>query len=96
MWKKPIPIAEIGSQITYVVSCDGPCSEVTATITISSGDADLYANEDQPPILASYYCPECSMCEAYTIKSFDTCPNMTTQNGDRLVYDTCKVNRLLL
>ena len=72
-------------QITYVVTCDGPCSQLTATITFSSGDADLYANEDQPPILTSYNCPDCSMCQAITTDLSETCPNMSTQNGDRLV-----------
>ena len=84
-WETTIDSAVAGSQITYVVTCEGPCTQLTASILTTSGDADLYANEDQPPILTSYNCPDCSMCQAITTDLSETCPNMSTQNGDRLV-----------
>ena len=43
-WETTIESAVAGSQITYVVTCDGPCTQLTASILTSSGDADLYAN----------------------------------------------------
>ena len=85
-------MSETGSQITYVVTCDGPCSQLTATLTFSSGDADLYANEDQPPMLTSYNCPDCSMCEAASTNLIETCPNLSTQNGDRLVSNCIRTS----
>ena len=84
-WETTIESAVAGSQITYVVTCDGPCTQLTASILTSSGDADLYANEEQPPSLYGFECWECSMCEAYTGDSDDICPDMSTQNENRLV-----------
>ena len=84
-WETTIESAVAGSQITYVVTCDGPCTQLTASILTSSGDADLYANEEQPPSLYGFECSECSMCEAYTGDSDDICPDMATQNENRLV-----------
>ena len=84
-WETTIDSAVAGSQITYVVTCEGPCTQLTASILTTSGDADLYASEDQPPSLNGFECWECSMCEAYTGDSDDICPNMETQNGNRQV-----------
>ena len=36
---------------TYKVSCAGPCSGITAKISSSSGDPDLYGKEDSPPVI---------------------------------------------
>ena len=83
-WETTIESAVSGSQMTYVVTCDGPCTQLTASILTSSGDADLYANEEEPPSLdTSFECWACSMCEAYTGDLDDICPDMATQNGNR-------------
>ena len=84
-WETTIASAQGGNQVTWVVSCNGPCRQLRAQLTTSSGDADLYANEDDPPSLSSYHCPDCSMCEAVTAGLGDTCTNMATQSGGRLV-----------
>ena len=36
---------------TYQVTCAGPCRGVTAKISSRSGDADLYAEEAEPPVI---------------------------------------------
>ena len=36
---------------TYKVSCAGPCIGITAKISSSSGDPDLYGKEDSPPVI---------------------------------------------
>ena len=36
---------------TYQVTCTGPCRGVTAKISSRSGDADLYAEEAEPPVI---------------------------------------------
>ena len=88
-WNTTIPVAETGSQRIFSVTCNGSCSQLTATITMSSGDADLYANEDQPPALLGYKCPDCSMCEGYAQGLIETCFNMSTQNGNRWITINC-------
>ena len=46
-----IPYAEKNSQTTYIVSCIGPCRQITAFLEVASGDADLYAREDRAPVI---------------------------------------------
>ena len=36
---------------TYQVTCTGPCRGITARITATSGDPDLYGKEGAPPII---------------------------------------------
>ena len=88
-WNTTIPVAETGSQRIFSVTCNGSCSQLTATVTIGSGDADLYANEDEPPTLSGWNCPDCSMCEAATTALIETCSNISTQNGNRWICVIC-------
>ena len=83
---------EVGCQVTYVVTCEGPCTQVTASISTynSIQDASLFANEDQPPSLSLYDgggagCDDCSMCDAGKEGVFDICRNMGTQHGSRQI-----------
>ena len=34
-----------------MVSCIGPCRQITAHLEVASGDADLYAREDRAPVI---------------------------------------------
>ena len=34
---------------TFVVTCEGRCKDITATIKVDTGDPDLFATEHQPP-----------------------------------------------
>ena len=46
-----IAYAEKNSQKTYIVTCIGPCRQITAFLEVASGDADLYAREDRAPVI---------------------------------------------
>ena len=34
---------------TFVVKCEGRCNDITASIKVDTGDANLFASEEQPP-----------------------------------------------
>ena len=89
-WETTISSAQAGNQVVWAVSCNGPCRNLRAELTTSSGDADLYANEDDHPSLGGYQCPTCSMCEAVTADLDDTCSNMAS-SGNRLVCNHHKL-----
>ena len=81
-----IPNAEHRSKKTYLVTCNGPCSQIRALIEFNGGDADLFANEGQHPITNSLSClsSTCSMCRATSGNDYEeTCSDMSTQNGNR-------------
>ena len=40
-----------GASKTFLVTCEGLCKDVTATIKVDSGDPDLFAREEEPPII---------------------------------------------
>ena len=95
-WETTIGSAMTGSQQIFSVTCEGPCNQVTVSISASSGNADLYANEDEPPVLSGNSCPDCSICEETTQGLIETCSNMSTKNGNRQVttnlFHTCLNN----
>ena len=81
-----IPNAEQWNKKTYLVSCNGPCSQIRIHIEFNGGDADLLADEGEHPITSSsgYQCPTCSMCQATSGNGYEeTCSSMATQNGNR-------------
>ena len=82
------PIELHSTQAVWVVSCNGPCSQIGAELRTFFGDADLYANEDEQPTIATmgYNCPTCSMCEAVDGDQDDECPNMSI-TGERHVLN---------
>ena len=85
-WQTTIGSARQGSQLTYIVTCDGQCSGLRATMSAATGDPDLYANENGPILISdySYTCPPCLMCSSYLGgTSEDSCSNLGTQNGNR-------------
>ena len=81
-----IPNAERWNKKTFLVTCNGPCSQIRVHIEFNGGDADLFANEGQHPITSGLSClsSTCSMCRATSGSSHEeACSDMATQNGNR-------------
>ena len=81
-WETTIASAQSGDRVVWEVSCNGPCRSIRAKLRTSSGDADLYMNENEHPTLSSYECPSCSMCEAVNGGLDDECSSVSIR-GDR-------------
>ena len=83
-WETTIANAQTGDRVIWEVSCNGPCRDIKAKLRTSSGDADLYMNENEHPTLSGYECPSCSMCEAISGSLDDECSTVSI-SGDRLI-----------
>ena len=46
---REIGYAAMHTNKTFVVNCQGSCSDITINVTVDTGGPNLYASEDQPP-----------------------------------------------
>ena len=80
---KTIGRANIGNRKVYNVTCNGLCQDVSITLKVSRGDADLYSSEDSPPALQGSDCRSCqSMCRSRSDSLSDSCHGINTSNGN--------------
>ena len=85
-WETTIASAQRGDRVIWEVNCNGPCRDIKAKLRTSSGDADLYMNENEHPTLTGYECPSCSMCEAVSGSQDDKCSTVSI-SGDGLIVN---------
>ncbi len=78
---KMLPNAPKDHQATFMVNCLGPCRDINIHLTVESGDADLYAKEDEPPKIENSNCEICPLCKSRDSDLEDTC-NISSSRGD--------------
>ena len=79
---KSILSASKGSKKTYLVFCLGHCRDIGVHLEVKSGDADLYAREDSPPVIENSNCAECPLCKSRQSTREDKCSDISTVQGE--------------
>ena len=69
---------EKGAIDNYMVTCLQSCSNMKVKLRVDSGDADLYAREDDLPQINSSDCSDCPLCRARSSTLTDKCESFDT------------------
>lgn len=79
--KKLPDTLEKNDQTIYEVNCLGSCRIISITLKVKTGDADLYAREDMPPVIESSDCDNCPKCKSRQSTLEDSCEKISI-DGD--------------
>jgi len=77
---KEIDSASKHDKKLYNVTCSGPCYDLSIRLEVKSGDADLYASKDSPPVIEDSDCDSdiCTVCRSRSSDQVDTCAEIHT------------------
>ena len=77
-----LPDATTGDKASFNVFCNGPCNDVTITVTTDEGDPDLFALDSSKVVMNGNDCSACSgFCSSNTGGSVpESCINLKSNN----------------
>lgn len=79
---KTIAAGTKGDQKIFLITCLGHCRDISVSLEVESGDADLYAREDVPPEIDNSNCDNCPLCKSRQSNREDSCTDISTEEGD--------------